>query len=61
MATENKDTRYFIEIERITMKVTTHGFAQKKELNAGKQTDESKHRIFLTKGQYNKFVRRCIG
>ena len=58
--TENKDTRYFIEIELTTQKVVSHGFAQKQNLNKGKQNNSVLHRLFITKGQYNKFISRCF-
>ena len=57
---ENRDTRYFVDIERETMKIIDHGFAQKQTLNGGRQMDEKLHRLYLTKGQYNKLVSRCL-
>ena len=56
---ENKDTRYFIEIDLKTLKVVGNGFDQKENLDKGRQTHPKLHRLFLTKGQYNKLVNRC--
>lgn len=56
---QDKDTRYFIDIELKTQKVVSNGYDQKQNLNEGRQTNSKLHRLFLTKGQYNKFVERC--
>ena len=56
---EGKDTRYFLEIELATLKVIRVGFDQKQSLNKGKQNNPGIHRLFITKGQYNKLVSRC--
>ncbi len=57
---QNKDTRYFIEIELSTLKIISNGYDQKQNLDEGKQKDPTLHRLFLTKGQYNKLVERCL-
>ena len=59
MMTENADTRYFIEIDLYSLKVTRVGFDQKQNLHKGQQKQAGVHRLFLTKGQYNKLVNRC--
>ncbi len=56
---QDKDTRYFIDIEIATLKVTNYGFDHKNNLDKGRQSDPKFHRLFLTKGQYNKFIERC--
>lgn len=56
---ENKDTRYFIEIDRVSLKIIRCSFDDKHNINKGKQVDPSIHRLFLTPGQYRKFVSRC--
>jgi len=55
---ENKDTRYFIDIELKSLKIIAKGYEQKQNLNKGQQTKPELFRLFLTKGQYNKFVNR---
>lgn len=56
---QNDDTRYFIEISLTSLEIIRCGFDQKQNLDQGHQNDEGAHRLFLTKGQYNKFVGRC--
>lgn len=57
--TENSDTRYFIEIDLGSLEIVRVGFDQKQNLDKGQQKQTGIHRLFLTKGQYNKFVSRC--
>jgi hypothetical protein len=56
---ENNDTRYFLEIDLGTLKIIRCSFDQKGNLDKGRQDNPTVHRLFLTKGQYNKFVQRC--
>ena len=56
---QDKNTRYFIEIDLGSLKVIRCSFDQKENLDKGRQNKPSGHRIFLTKGQYNKLVSRC--
>lgn len=56
---QDKDTRYFIEIDLKTLKVVGNGHDHKQNLDQGRQTNPKLHRLFLTKGQYNKLVERC--
>lgn len=56
---QNKDTRYFIDIELKTLKVIGNAYDQKQNLDEGRQTNPKLHRLFLTKGQYNKLLKRC--
>lgn len=56
---ENDDTRYFLEIDLGSLKIIRCGFDQKQNLDKGRQDTPTVHRMFLTKGQYNKFVKRC--
>ncbi len=56
---ESEDTRYFLEIDLETLEVIRVGFDQKQSLDKGRQTKTDIHRLFLSKGQYHKFVRRC--
>lgn len=56
---ENADTRYFIEIDLATLELLRCGFDQKQNLQKGQQTREGIHRLFVSKGQYHKFVERC--
>lgn len=56
---ENSDTRYFLEIELDTLEIIRVGYGNKQNLDKGQQKQEGIHRLFLTKGQYHKFVSRC--
>jgi len=56
---QDKDTRYFIDINLKDLKIIKCCFDQKENLNKGRQNELSVHRLFLTKGQYTKFVDRC--
>jgi len=56
---ENEDTRYFIEIDLDSLGILRVGFDQKKNLDKGQQKQVGIHRLFLSKGPYNKFVSRC--
>jgi major membrane immunogen (membrane-anchored lipoprotein) len=56
---QDKDTRYFVEINLKNLKIIKCGFDQKENLNKGKQNDPTIHRLFLTRGQYAKLVERC--
>lgn len=57
---QNEDTRYFIDIELKTLKVVGNGYDQKQNLDKGRQSNPKIHRLFLTKGQYNKYIERCM-
>jgi hypothetical protein len=56
---QNNDTRYFIEIDLQSLKIMRCGFDDKWSINKGRQVDPAMHRLFLTPGQYRKFVSRC--
>jgi len=56
---QDGDTRYYIEIDINTMKIIRTDFDQKQNLDKGRQNNPKVHRLFLTKGQYNKFIERC--
>lgn len=56
---EDNDTRYFVEIDVNCLTVIRCGFEQKQQLAKGQQTNADVHRLFISKGQYKKFVDRC--
>ncbi len=50
----NKDNKYFfIDLNVLTMKIVNWGISNTATLT-GDTEDKDVHRIFLTKGQYNK-------
>lgn len=56
---ENEATRYSIEIDLDSLEIVRVGSDQKDTLNKGEQKQTGMHRLFLSKGQFNKFVSRC--
>ena len=56
---QDRDTRYYIEIDIDTLKIIRNDFGQKQNLDKGRQRNPKVHRLFLTKGQYDKFIERC--
>ena len=56
---QDKDTRYFIDIDLKNLKIVRCGYDQKENLDKGRQNDPLLHRLFLTMGQYNKLIDRC--
>ncbi len=56
---QDKNTRYFVEIDLDSLKIIKCSFDQKENLDKGRQNDPSIHRLFITKGQYSKLVSRC--
>lgn len=55
--TENKETRYFIDIDLKTRKLVHWDYDQRANLKDQKADTPEHHRIFLTKGQYNKLIK----
>ena len=53
------EIRYFIEIELDTLQVVRLGSDFRDQLEGGRQTQAGIHRLFISKGQFNKFVERC--
>jgi hypothetical protein len=56
---QDKNTRYFLTIDIETMKVVGHDYEQKLYLDKGRQPSHTIHRLFVSKGQYDKFLQRC--
>ena len=55
---EDQDTRYYIELDLATGKVIGWDYGQRFDLIKQLPAKPSHHRIYLTKGQYNKLVQR---
>lgn len=58
MKSEDANTRYFIDLDLETMQVLRWDFDQRDKLIKQRPAKPAHHRIFLTKGQYNKLERR---
>ena len=52
---EDNDTRYYLDIDLTTKKIIEWNYGPKDQL-ATKLVGNSMHRIFLTKGQYQKLI-----
>lgn len=55
---EDKNTRYFIDVDLKEQKILGWDYDHKEKLILEKSTKLYIHRIFITKGQYNKLNRQ---
>ncbi len=55
---EDKETRYYIDLDLKTQKILHWDHDQRETLVMYKATNPFHHRIFITKGQYNKLVKK---
>lgn len=55
---EDKNTRYYIDLNLLTREVITWGFDQRDKLVDAQVLDEPFHRVFVSKGQFNKLQQR---
>ena len=51
---EDKNTRYFVDVDLREQKILGWDFDQREKLILEKISEPHIHRIFITKGQYNK-------
>jgi hypothetical protein len=58
MKKEDKDTRYYLDLDLKARKILTWDYDQRYGL-AQVLPDPFHHRVFLTKGQYNKLVQHA--
>ena len=57
---EDKNTRYYIDLDLLSREVVTWGFDQKDKLVHEQVLEEPFHRVFVTKGQYNKLDQKSV-
>jgi len=57
---EDKDTRYFIDLDLKTRKIINWDCDQRHDLFGQELASPFYHRIFLTRGQYNKLVQKSL-
>ena len=55
---EDKDTRYYLDLNLRTREIVTWGYDQRERLVDEQVLEAPFHRVFLTKGQYNKLDQR---
>lgn len=56
MKTQTSETRYFIDLDLKSRKIVNWGFDDRS--NLVQNLESPMHRIFITKGQYNKLVEK---
>ena len=54
---EDKDTRYYVDLDLRTLKILDWDYDQRDKLEQ-KLLNPSHHRVFITKGQYNKLEKK---
>ncbi|MHC4582571.1 MAG: hypothetical protein ACYS14_14030 [Planctomycetota bacterium] len=57
---EDKNTRYFIDLDLRTRKILDWGYDQRDRLAVQKPTKPSHQRVFITRGQYNKLEKKDL-
>ncbi|MBN2415461.1 hypothetical protein JXO52_06450 [bacterium] len=55
---ENADTRYFIDLDLASGRILRWDYGQRQVLVHEERAKPSHHRIFLTRGQYNKLEKK---
>ncbi len=58
MKKEDRNTRYFIDLDLETMEIINWDYDQKDLLVEEKLDIPGLHRLFISKGQYNKLVEK---
>lgn len=58
MKTQNEDTRYFIDLDLKTKKIVKIDYDNR--FNLEQDLEFPLHRIFITKGQYNKLEKKNL-
>jgi hypothetical protein len=55
---EDRNTRYFIDLDLETRRILGWDYDQRDKLVVQKLTKLSHHRVFVTKGQFNKLEKK---
>ena len=55
---EDRNTRYFIDLDLKTQKILKWDYDQRNKLAVQELIQPFDHRIFITKGQYNKLEKK---
>lgn len=58
---EDKDTRYFIDLDLISNTIINWDYDNRHILSEEKLDLPGFHRVYLSKGQYNKIVKKSMG
>jgi len=57
---EDKNTRYFIDLDLRTREVLVWDYGNRHQLALQDPEEPFHHRIFLSKGQFNKLVKKSL-
>lgn len=57
---EDKDTRYFIDLDLLSGRILGWDYDNRHELIAEKPVSSFHHRVFISKGQYNKLEKKNL-
>ena len=57
---EDKDTRYFIDLDLLSGRILGWDYDQRHELVVEKLPAPFHHRVFISKGQYNKLEKKNL-
>jgi len=57
---EDKNTRYFIDFDLRTRTIINWDYGQRDKLAVQELAQPFHHRVFISKGQYNKFEKKNI-
>jgi hypothetical protein len=55
---KDKETRYYLDLDLRTKKVLCWDYDQREHIVMEDPANPTRHRVFLTKGQYNKLVKK---
>jgi hypothetical protein len=57
---EDRNTRYFIDLDLKTQRILNWDYDQRNKLAVQESTEPFHHRVFITKGQYNKLEKKHL-
>lgn len=57
---QDKETRYYVDLDLRAQKIIKWDYDQRDRLVGQEPARPSLHRVFLTKGQYNKLVKKDL-
>lgn len=57
---EDRNTRYYVDVDLKTQTILNWGFGHKIKLAKEELLKSSHHRIFISKGQYNKLEQKDL-
>ena len=58
---EDKDTRYFIDLDLRTRRILVWDYDNRHKLARQEPEEPFHHRVYVSKGQFNKLVQKSLG